>query len=115
VPAGYLAKVLQILGRAGLVTAQRGLGGGFSLARDAAEITALDVVEAVDPLARITACPLGIASHGGRLCPLHRRLDAVIESTIRALGESTIAEIVAEPDAGVPFCDRAPGSPAAQA
>ncbi len=104
VPAGYLAKVLQTLGRAGLVHAQRGLGGGFKLARDPAELTALAVVDAVDPIQRITACPLGIESHGGRLCPLHRRLDNVIEGTIQALGESTIAEIVAEPDQRTPFC-----------
>lgn len=104
VPAGYLAKVLQTLGRGGLVTAQRGLGGGFALARDPQQITALAVVEAVEPIARIKTCPLGIESHGGSLCPLHRRLDKVIQATIEALGSSTIAEIIAEPTSSEPFC-----------
>ncbi len=107
VPAGYLAKVLQILNRAGLVNAQRGLGGGFTLARGADSITALDVVQAVEPISRITSCPLGIASHGQRLCPLHRRLDQVIANTIDALGTSTIAEIVAEPTGSPALCDAA--------
>ena len=60
VPSGYLAKVLQSLGRAGLVTSQRGLGGGFVLGRSAEEISVLDVVNAVDPLERIESCPLHI-------------------------------------------------------
>src|SRR2546426_4721247 len=33
VPAGYLSKVMQSLGRGGLVTAQRGKRGGFLLAK----------------------------------------------------------------------------------
>ncbi|MEO6809766.1 MAG: Rrf2 family transcriptional regulator, partial [Isosphaeraceae bacterium] len=33
VPVGYLSKVLQSLGKAGLVDAQRGLHGGYVLAR----------------------------------------------------------------------------------
>jgi Rrf2 family protein len=48
VPESYLRKVLQLLGRAGLVSSHRGARGGFSLARPAAEITLKDVVEAVD-------------------------------------------------------------------
>lgn len=104
VPAGYLAKVLQTLGRARLVSAQRGLGGGFTLARDPAAVTALDVIEAVDPIPRIMTCPLGFESHRGCLCPLHERLDRVIEVTVQALGASTIAEIVAEQGQSKPFC-----------
>ncbi|MGH7140821.1 MAG: RrF2 family transcriptional regulator, partial [Pirellulales bacterium] len=59
VPAGYLAKVMQGLSRAGLVRAQRGLHGGFTLAVSAKKLTVLDVVRAVDPLRRIEHCPLG--------------------------------------------------------
>src|SRR5262245_23280543 len=46
VPEGYLAKILQSLGRAGLIKAQRGLHGGSVLARDPAELTVLDVIDA---------------------------------------------------------------------
>ena len=35
VPQGYLSKVLQSLSKAGLVHSQRGIGGGFVLARGA--------------------------------------------------------------------------------
>jgi Rrf2 family transcriptional regulator, nitric oxide-sensitive transcriptional repressor len=96
VPAGYLAKVMQALSRAGLVHAQRGLHGGFVLARPAAELTVLDVVQAVDPLKRITSCPLGLKGHLS-LCPLHRRLDNAVAMVEEALQASTIAELLAEP------------------
>ena len=85
VPAGYFAKVLQALSRAGLVEAQRGLNGGFVLSRPLEELTILDVINAIDPLKRINRCPLGLPVHGNRLCPLHQRLDQAIAQTRGAL------------------------------
>ncbi len=79
VPPGYLPKVLQTLRKAGLVDSKRGLGGGFTLARPAEDVTVLEVVNAVDPIKRIHRCPLGIDSHGTNLCPLHQRLDQATE------------------------------------
>src|SRR3972149_5635143 len=75
IPSNYLAKVLRSLSRAGLVHSQRGPGGGHKLARNPAELTALQVVNAVDPLTRIKSCPLGLEDHRD-LCPLHCRLDS---------------------------------------
>ncbi len=75
VRAGCLSKVLQGLNRAGLVISQRGLGGGFSLAKRPEEMTIFEIVEAVDPLPQIRTCPLNIKAHGTELCALHRRLD----------------------------------------
>ena len=80
VPSSYLSKVLQSLGRSGLIIAQRGLHGGFTLSKSPQEITVFEIVQAVDPMQRITTCPLGIVSHGANLCPLHKRLDAVMET-----------------------------------
>lgn len=97
VPAGYLSKVLQALGRAGLVESQRGLHGGFTLARPAEELTVLEVINAVDPLERIDKCPLGLTAHAGQLCPLHKRLDEAIELVEKAFGQSTIAELLTTP------------------
>ena len=104
VPPAYLSKVLQALIRAGIVRSQRGIGGGISLARDPEEITILDVVNAVDPIRRITECPLGLAAHGVRLCPLHSRLDHALELVEDALRETTLAEMLAEPRGRRPRC-----------
>jgi Rrf2 family protein len=104
VPAGYLSKVMQALSRAGLVHSQRGLGGGFTLAVAPAGLTVLDVVQAVDPIRRIKSCPLGLKGHVN-LCPLHRRLDQAIALVEKALRESSIAELLAEPSPkkGIPI------------
>jgi Rrf2 family protein len=52
IPARYLEQIFQRVRRAGLVTSKRGPGGGYRLARPAAEITLRAVVEAVEgPLA----------------------------------------------------------------
>ncbi|MGE0480585.1 MAG: Rrf2 family transcriptional regulator [Phycisphaerae bacterium] len=104
VPANYLAKVLQTLVDAGIVTSQRGLGGGFRLARDPAVLSVLDVVNAVDPLLRIHACPLKLASHSLRLCALHQRLDDAAASVERAFAASKIGELLSDDNAGRPLC-----------
>ncbi len=105
VPAGYLSKVLQSLGRAELVVSQRGLHGGFTLGADPAGISVLDVINAVDPMERIHKCPLGIESHGKELCPLHRRLDDAMEMVEHAFAETTIAELLAQPTKSPPLCE----------
>ncbi len=104
VPVGYLSKVMQSLSKAGLAHSQRGLHGGFTLAVPAETLSVFDVVEAVDPLRRIRTCPLGIKGHLN-LCPLHRRLDRAAEMVENALRESTIAELLAEPNPrkGIPI------------
>ena len=97
VPPGYLSKVLQALARGGLVASVPGRIGGFRLSRSPAEMTVLDVVNAVDPVQRITTCPLGLGAHGTRLCALLRRLDEAAVAVERAFGATTIAELVGAP------------------
>jgi Rrf2 family nitric oxide-sensitive transcriptional repressor len=105
VPSGYLSKVLQSLGRAGLVHSQRGLYGGFALVRDAATIRVIDVVTAVDPIRRIHSCPLELKTHGTELSAMHRRLDDAMAHIEHAFSESTVADLLAEPAGSRPLCD----------
>ena len=58
VPPAYLSKVLQGLKEKGVVRLQRGIGGGVALAHQPDQLTILDIVNAVDPIKRITTCPL---------------------------------------------------------
>ncbi len=96
VPQAYLSKVLRTMVRAGLVSSQRGQGGGFTLAKPPFEITVLDVVDAVDPMHRIESCPLSIESHAEALCPLHRRLDEAIATIRASFGSTSLADLVSE-------------------
>jgi Rrf2 family protein len=103
VPAAYLAKHLQALSRAGILESVQGPRGGYRLARPAAEITVLDVVEAIDgdePAFRCTEIrrrgPTAQPASAYRLaCGIHRVMDdadAAWRATLRAV---TVAELVA--------------------
>lgn len=100
-PLGYLSKVLQQLTHAGIVISQRGLGGGFRLARPPQNITVYDVVQPVDPIGRITVCPLGLEAHAHKLCPLHAHLDSAAEKVEAAFRAAVIADLI---DIPVPLC-----------
>ena len=53
----YLEQLFGRLRRAGLVRSARGPGGGYRLARPAAELRIADIVVAVDENLRATRCP----------------------------------------------------------
>ncbi len=106
VPTAYLAKVLQGLRAKDIVKLQRGLRGGVSLAREPDQITILDVVNAVDPVQRITHCPLDLKAHGVKLCALHFRMDQALQSMELAFRSTTLAELLQDPNPSVPLCDR---------
>lgn len=105
VPKAYLSKVLQGLRRSGIVRSRRGVGGGVLLARRPAKLTILNVVNAVEPIVRIRTCPLGLKTHGVRLCPLHRRMDNALATIESAFRDTTLAELLAEPTTSHPLCE----------
>ena len=103
VPPGYLAKVLQSLSRAGLVSSSPGRRGGFRLLKSPDSISVLEVIDAVDPIRRITTCPLGLPGHGEDLCPLHRRLDDAAQQMQAAFAGATIADLLSETTTSPPL------------
>lgn len=105
VPMNYLAKVLQSLAKADLITGRRGVGGGYRLARPASEISMLDVINAISPIERITECPLKLENHSGKLCPLHTRLDEAARSMIDRFGDISLYDMLAEDPTTRPLCD----------
>ena len=105
VPADYLSKVLQALGRVGIVESQRGRGGGYVLTRPLSDLTILDVINAVEPIRRIEQCPLGLEVHRRRMCSLHRRLDQGIELVQSLFGDTTIGQLLADGNPSQPLCE----------
>lgn len=105
VPSSYLPKVFQPLVRGGLINAQRGIGGGYTLARPPEEIALLDVVNEVDPIQPIDRCPLDIASHGTRLCPLHSLLAKVIQEEQRLLSKTLVSDVTRKEGEPTPLCE----------
>ena len=103
VPPDYLSKVLWALGRGGLVHAQRGKNGGFTLTTPADELSILDVINAVDPVQRIVRCPLGLKGHE-QLCPLHRRLDDALCQIEETFAGAMISEFSGDQLPIAPLC-----------
>lgn len=113
-PERYLAKIMLGLSRAGLVKSKRGLDGGFTLAQKPEELSVLAVIGAVDPIRKFAECPLGIESHGRRLCPLHFRLNEAAEMVEKAFGDTKVGELVTPLQADSTKC-KFPLVPAASA
>jgi DNA-binding IscR family transcriptional regulator len=95
---------MQLLVDARIVNSQRGLGGGFVLAREPERVTVLDVINAVEPIPRIRTCPLHLSSHAVRLCPLHQRLDDALATVERVFADSTLAEMLTGDRPERPLC-----------
>ncbi len=58
IPARFLPQVMTDLGRAGLVRAETGRNGGYRLARTAAEIDLLEIIDAIEGDSRRVSCVL---------------------------------------------------------
>jgi Rrf2 family protein len=94
-PRNYLGKLLQQLSRQGILESQKGLGGGFRLARDASEITLLEVVQPLDQLERWRMCILGRAKCGEENpCPIHHEWKVVKEGYLHLLSNTKIADLL---------------------
>jgi Rrf2 family protein len=96
-PQNYLAKLLQALAREGLVVSQKGLGGGFRLARDPDEITLYDVVEPIEHISRWSGCILGRSDCSDEApCAIHHRWKKVRNAYLGLLNRTTIADLLAK-------------------
>lgn len=103
VPQGYLSKILRDLVVAELITSWRGPNGGFRLTNRGGRITIFDIVNAVDPIQRITRCPLGNPHHM-ELCPLHSRLDNALDTIEREFKRTTLTDLLQDNDGSARRC-----------
>ena len=94
IPARFLLGILTELKHAHLVRSTRGAEGGFSLARDAAEITLADVIRVIDgPLYNVRDSSLDALEYPGSAAPL-RDVWMAVRSSLRSVLEAvTIADL----------------------
>ena len=89
IPPQLLAKILQTLAKAGLLVSHAGTNGGYALSRDAHDISAFEVIRAIDGPLFITSC---ITIHG--TCTIKEPLRKVNDSITGLLSELSIADLV---------------------
>jgi Rrf2 family protein len=94
IPLPLLAKILQKLTKIGLLQSLPGTNGGYKLARSANQITALEVIRAIDGPIILTAC---FTSHGecdqSEKCTVREPLRKVHEGILQLLNTITISDM----------------------
>lgn len=102
-PLPMVSKILKMLARAGVVRSHRGVKGGYSLARLPAEISADQIVRALEGPVALTVCIDGSPGE----CDLEahcsvrghwQRINVAVEG---ALARISLAELTAPPTAGL--------------
>jgi Rrf2 family protein len=105
IPQSFLENILHELKRAGLVATQRGVDGGYRLAKPAEDITVADIIRAVEgPLADVRgARPDSLAYEGSASSlrdvwlAVRANLRAVLELvTVADIAEDHLPELVPE-------------------
>jgi Rrf2 family protein len=95
IPLRFRLGILNELRRARLVTSQRGIQGGYSLARPPAEINRVDVIRAIDePLASVHDESVATLRYPGPAEPLRDVWMAVRSSLRSVLERVSIADLV---------------------
>ena len=107
IPAPYLSKLLQGLARAGLIISQRGIGGGYRLSRNPAEISLADIVRVVDPMQRITNESLE-TSVSKIIGSLNHKLDQTIALVENYFEKTTMEELQNDKLGPSPLCSPQP-------
>jgi Rrf2 family protein len=107
IPPPLLAKILQTLTRAGLLVSHAGTNGGYALSRPASQISAFEVIRAIDGPLFITSCitihgACDLAGHCTIKEPL-RKVNDSIKDLLSNIYISDLAEMAegAHPDAAV--------------
>jgi Rrf2 family protein len=96
IPLGFLHGILAELRRAGLVHSQRGLAGGYTLAREAGEITVGDVLRATTgTLTTVRGLPPDQGEYPGPARPLREVWIATEEAIRDVVDRVSLADVLA--------------------
>ena len=97
VSSDFLSKVLQQLVRSRLIRSQRGSGGGFMLAVDAASVSLLQVVEAMEGPLRLNQCIAeGPSCQRKSRCPAHQVWANAQAALVSVLASTSMASLAAK-------------------
>ena len=104
----FLTKILQPLIKAGIVASQRGVGGGFYLARPAAEITLFDVIKTQEGPVYLNQCLMSEGSCAREFfCPVHGTWEEIRREFMATLSRYDFATLAAR-QATMPLPSAAP-------
>lgn len=95
VPRQFTLKIAQSLTKAGIIKAQRGVGGGIQLARDPEMISLRDIFNATDTPRALNECLIDPAScTRATCCSSHQALQAIQIILDEHLTRITLGELI---------------------
>lgn len=93
VPGPFLAKIMQQLSRAQLISSSKGPTGGFYLSEKNAQTPLRQVVDCIDGAEIFSACIMGLpVCSSEHPCPLHAKAFTYREGLMKLLSEHSIAD-----------------------
>ncbi|MHB9111101.1 MAG: RrF2 family transcriptional regulator [Thermoleophilia bacterium] len=94
IPKEYLAKIIQKLAQAEIVTTHRGVGGGITLSRPPETITLLDVVEAIEGPVALNSCFIRPGECPREsYCAIHEELEHIGKTLARMFANVNFAQL----------------------
>jgi len=101
-PTELVAKILQKLAKNGLLASQLGTNGGYVLARPASQISAFEVIRAIEGPLFITSCLTDQRECGQMTrCTVREPLQKVNETLVKALSAVSISSLSSGADVGL--------------
>ena len=97
IPQSVVATLAMPLQKAGILTTQRGTGGGFALGRRPEDISLYAIINAMEGTTRINRClePDGFCSRNGvETCPVHKFYTHIQSYLDEAFQDKTIASLM---------------------
>ncbi len=103
IPLPILSKLLQKLGKSGFLISAYGTNGGYRLARDPREISALEVIRTIDGPIVLANCFTKETScgHSGR-CTVKKPLRRIHEGILRLLDSVSIQDMLHDSEEEMP-------------
>jgi Rrf2 family protein len=109
----HLAKVMHILGRAGLARSLRGAGGGYQFSGNVRRTTLLDIIELFEDLGSAEVDPGESTDEGRALREVLGEIDDIARATLGSITIATMLKLVDRRRSGDRSTVRRPRTPAA--
>jgi len=95
IPKPFLRKILQVLNKEGVIRSQKGIGGGFLLAKPAGKIFLVDLIRIFQGPIKLNECILQKKICPNiRACPLKKKIASIEQHVTKELNAITIGSLL---------------------
>lgn len=93
-PVPTVGKLLRLLQQGGFLTSHRGIKGGYTLARNAREISVSEIIAAIEGPVALTDCSTDVICDFERGCPIKHNQQIINRVVKGALEKLTLHDLV---------------------